>query len=243
MEKNRNCLGSKLLSGTLLSFAMLLIVSMVMLEVEAQTNRTSRATPRPTPTPRVLSSEAIIVSRAEDFENTSQQRADDPERVDITRADPADRTIESLENRIRALESNKSKDPDAVHRRLMLNLDILTRAEQRADALRKQMFDMFEKETSILAKLDVLEIEGRQDMIERSVATMGSLRPEELREAKRKQVEAEKANLQRLLGEIQRNRGMIETSVQKADELVDRIRLRLEKEIDEALDGETSDQP
>lgn len=211
---------------------------------DAQSNQPGRPAARPTPTPRVLSSEAIIISRAEDLENEASPRgAERQDPIAGPQQDAADRTIESLENRLRVLEENKTKDPDAVQRRLMMNLDILTRAEQRADVLRKQMFDLFEKETTILSRLDALDIEGREDMIERSVATMGSLRPEELRAAKRRQIEAERSNLQRLLGEIQRNRTMLEASVQKADELVDRLRLRLEKEIDDALVEQPTEQP
>ena len=221
-----------------------MLIGGAAIATDAQSNQPGRPAARPTPTPRVLSSEAIIISRAEDLEyETSPRGAERQDPIAGPQQDAADRTIESLENRLRVLEENKPKDPDAVQRRLMMNLDILTRAEQRADVLRKQMFDLFEKETTILSRLDALDIEGREDMIERSVATMGSLRPEELRAAKRRQIEAERSNLQRLLGEIQRNRTMLEASVQKADELVDRLRLRLEKEIDDALVEQPTEQP
>ena len=134
------------------------------------------------------------------------------------------------------LESSRSKDPDAVQRRLALNLEILTRAEQRSDTLRKQLFEMLEKEGAVLAKLDSIEMDMRPEMIDRGVAFAGTLRPEELRETRRRQLAAEKANQENLLNEIRRNRANVELNLQKSDALVERLRTRLEREIDSALD-------
>ena len=72
-------------------------------------------------------------------------------------------------------------------------------------------------------------------MIDRQVAMMGSFRPEEIREQRRKSLEAEKRSLDTLLAQIQTNRSSLETSVQKADTLVEKIRAKLDKEIDDAL--------
>lgn len=73
-------------------------------------------------------------------------------------------------------------------------------------------------------------------MIDRGVAFAGTLRPEELREARRRQLTAEKTNQQNLLNEIRRNRANLEVNLQKADDLVERLRARIEREIDSALD-------
>jgi hypothetical protein len=192
--------------------------------------------PTPTPTP-----EAEVISRADDFPiddgriylPANPQGNEQPARPDPTAA---------LEERIRSLESVKREDPEARQRRLLLSLDILTRAEQRVEALRKQLFEMIEKENSIQLRLDSIEMDARPEMIERSVATMGSLRPEELREARHRQLNAEMASLRRLLSEVQRNKANIEGNILKAEDLVERIRTRLEREIDDALTDPGSDQ-
>ncbi|HSI89048.1 MAG TPA: hypothetical protein VK918_08330 [Pyrinomonadaceae bacterium] len=192
--------------------------------------------PRPTPTPV----DAEVISRADDFPMddgriylpANPQGTEQPAKTDPTAA---------LEERIRSLESSKREDPEAKQRRLLLNLDILTRAEQRVEALRKQLFEMIEKENSIQMRLDSISLDARPEMIERSVATMGSLRPEELREARQRQLTAEQTNLRSLLNEVQRNKANIEGSILRAEDLVERIRVKLEREIDEALDDDHTD--
>jgi septal ring factor EnvC (AmiA/AmiB activator) len=148
--------------------------------------------------------------------------------------------IDELRQRIRLLESDRKKDPDQKQKRLLLNLDILTRSEQRSESLRKQLFDMIEKEGTIQAKLDTLEFDLRPEIIERTTSLSGSLRPEEVRESRRKSLAAEKTRLQSLLAEVQKNKANLELNIQKADELVERLRVKMEKEIDKAL---TDDDP
>jgi hypothetical protein len=73
-------------------------------------------------------------------------------------------------------------------------------------------------------------------VIERSTSLIGSRRPEEIRASRRKSLEAERANLQTLLTEIQRTRATLDISLQRADVLVEKLRTRFEKEIDAALE-------
>ena len=192
--------------------------------------------PTPTPTPR----DAEVISRADDFPMDGGRiyLPANPQATPEPKSDPTG----ALEERIRSLESEKRDDHEAKQRRLLLNLDILTRAEQRVEALRKQMFEMIEKENSIRLRLDSIALDARPEMIERTVATMGSLRPEELREARAKQLAAEQANLQNLLTEVQRNRANLENSIQRAEDMVERIRVKLEREIDDALSDPATDE-
>ena len=67
------------------------------------------------------------------------------------------------------------------------------------------------------------------------MAFAGSLRPEELRNMRRKNLEIERTNLQSLLTEIQRTKANLDQNVQRADILVEKLRNKLEKEIDDAL--------
>ena len=143
-----------------------------------------------------------------------------------------DAQIKELQARIKSLETGSRNDKQ---KQLLLNLDIVTRAETRAESLRKQLFDIIEKENSIQARLEQIDIESRSETIDRSVALMGSMRPEELRDQRRKSLAAEKTNLESLLTQIQSNRLTIENSVQKADALVEKIRTRLDRDIDNAL--------
>lgn len=215
------------------SFAAILSVGALMAAAQRPQPTRTPARPAASPTP----AGAEVISRADDLPWVRIPDSDEPATRPTTETESRDQqTIETLEARIKLLESSRSKDPDAVQRRLALNLEILTRAEQRSDTLRKQLFEMLEKEGAVLAKLDSIEMDMRPEMIDRGVAFAGTLRPEELRETRRRQLAAEKANQENLLNEIRRNRANLEVNLQKADDLVERLRARLEREIDSALD-------
>ncbi len=190
----------------------------------------------------VVQTEPLIISRAEDFPDP-----DAPQKVIEKLPEPngtADvnaRVFEDLNNRIKSLETLKKNDYDSKQRRLKLNLDILMVAESRAETLRKQLFDMIEKEGNIKTKLDQIENDIRPESIDRGVAFAGTLRPEELRNLRRRSLESERTNLQTLLAEVQRTRANLDLNLQKADLLVDKLRAKLEKEIDDALVDEPKD--
>lgn len=143
--------------------------------------------------------------------------------------------IKELNSRIKKLESNKPNEYDEKQKRLLLNLDILSKAETRAESLRKQLFEMVEKETAVRTRLEQIQFDARPEQIERSMAFVGSLRPEEIRDQRKKSLDAERKNLETLLTQIETSRASLEANVEKADLLVEKVRLKLDKEIDDAL--------
>ena len=189
--------------------------------------------------PVTQNTEPQIISRAEDFPDTGTPmvQTNPALRIDESesKTDESSKTIENLKSRVKNLESIRKNDQDEKQKRLLMNLDILTKAEQRADSLRKQLFDMIEKESTIRTKLDLIENDIRPETIDRTVAFAGSLRPEELRNMRKKSLEIERTNLQSLLVEVQKTKSNIDQTVQKADILVEKLRSKLEKEIDDAL--------
>jgi hypothetical protein len=198
--------------------------------------------PTPTPTPE---GGVVIISRDDDF----------PDNTRIVTEPSNDRDMRSLEEkvanfnlrmkelgkRVNDIESSKDSEYDAKQKRLLLNLDILSKAESRAENLRRQLIELIEKENEIKSKLDSLEYQLRPEMIERTVALTGSLRPEELREIRRKSIQSEQTNMQSLLLQIQTNKADLEENVRKADLLVDKLRKTLEVEIDKALADDDED--
>jgi hypothetical protein len=221
-------------------------LAVVVADADAQTTRRSTPIPAPTATPQT--SDPMVISRAEDFPDENPQAIPpDPNEVKTAGVDAASLlTLEQLGNRIKNLESSQKvekPDPDQKQKRLLLNLDILTRAEQRSESLRKQVFEMLEKESTVKTKLDSLEYDLRPEVIERTTAIIGSLRPEEIRASRRRSLESEKTNLQMMLTEIQRTRTRLEIDLQRSDTLVEKLRNKFEKEIDTALEDEPSDPP
>ena len=199
-----------------------------------------RAQPVPTPEQNA----PLIISRAGDVPIENQQPVIVPD-------NSSENNVESTENlndvtsrlnelraRLNALEENPTNKYDAKQKRLLLNLDILSRSEGRAESLRKQLFGLTEKQGEIQSRLDQIEFNLRPESINSAIAATGTLRPEELRRMRSESLTKEQTNLQNLLTEIETNKQNLEFNVQKADALVDKLRLKLEKEIDDALNEE-----
>jgi valyl-tRNA synthetase len=241
-------------SKTLFVFAWAILICLFLVSFADAQQRTAkrkttrRAAVRPTtailvPLP-LPQTEPEIVSRAADDDASQNQiivtaspEENAPESLD-QKIDKVGDGIKDLRSRVKSLETNKQNAYDEKQKRLALNLDILTKAETRAESLRKQMFEMAEKEDNVKTRLDQLQNNLRPEMIDRNVAFTGSLRPEELREAQRKNMESERQNLQNLLNQIQASRANLDANVQRADALVEKLRFKLEKDIDDALTEE-----
>ena len=217
-------------------------------QTKKRTKRQKTTTTRPQPVPQTTV--PTVVSEADQYSNQNQQiitgnletpaqtqpvtEQTEPESFD-QKLDRISTRMKEMNTRMKSLESSKQSAYDEKQRRLLLNLDILTRAEQRAESLRKQLFELVEKENNLKTRLETIEYDSRPEMIERQIAFTGSLRPEELREARRRNLDAEKRNLTNLLTDIQNTRVSLEQNVQKADQMVEKLRAVLEKDIDDAL--------
>ena len=141
--------------------------------------------------------------------------------------------IKQLNDRVKKLESGQSYEDR--QKRLLMNLDILTRAEQRTESLRKQLFEMIEKENSLTARLDQIDFDIRPEIVERTLQLAGSMKPEEIRENRRKSLAAERTNLQALLTQVQTTRSGLDASLQRAEQMVEKLRAKAEKDIDDSL--------
>jgi hypothetical protein len=191
-----------------------------------------KPTPKPLATPPTLTG-AEIIGQAADY--TEPQPT--PEQATVPRTGGTNTVkIKDLNDRVNKLEADKKTGYDEKQRLLLLNLDILTRAEQRSEALRKQVFEMIEKENTIKTRLDQIEYDIRPEVIDRNtIQIAGSLRPEEVRENRRKTLDGERRNLQSLLTQIQNTHASLDAASARADQLVDKLREKLEKDIDDAL--------
>jgi DNA-directed RNA polymerase beta subunit len=167
-------------------------------------------------------------------ETPAQETPTDPEGFQ-TKIDQFNTRIKEMSSRVSSLESSRRGDLDEKQRKLLLNLEILSRAEQRAENLREKLFSLTEKENNLKAELEQVEYDSQDEVINRNLAMVGSMRPEELREQKRRALQNRKTNLNNLLQQIQTNKAGLEENVVKADMLVEKLRLKLETDIDTAL--------
>lgn len=207
-----------------------MLLAVCVLQTNAQSPKKS---PKPMATPLPTLTGAEIISRADDlteFEAVRPTPVKTPSSTNINAAN-----IRELNERIKKLEGNQNSTYDDKQKRMLLNLDILTRAEQRSESLRKQLFEMIEKENSVKSRIDQINTDIRPEMIERTLQLAGSMKPEDIRENRRKSLNAERSNLEALLMEIVNNRANLNVTLQKSDQLVEKLRIKLEKDIDDAL--------
>lgn len=229
---------------TIKTFVLVIAISAIVAVANGQTRKTgSTKKPTPSPTPRILTG-AEIISQSTEGELLDPTVGITPEKTPetVVSNDPNDATIRELKARIKKLESTRTNEYDEQQKRLMLNLDILTRAEQRSESLRKQVFEMIEKENSLLSRMTQLETDLRPEAVERSAAFAGSMKPEEVREIRKKALESERRNLQALLTEITNSRSALQATLLRADQLVERLRFRLEADIDVLIGDGKKDQ-
>ena len=143
--------------------------------------QTRRPKPKPLATPPVLTG-AEIISQAGDTDLLAQPADQPAERTPARPTGTNTQRIKDLNDRVTKLETDKKTPYDERQKMLLLNLDILTRAEQRTESLRKQVFEMIDKENTIKTRLDQIEYDIRPETIDRTTIQMGgSLRPEEIR--------------------------------------------------------------
>ncbi|HMS41812.1 MAG TPA: hypothetical protein PKE69_16390 [Pyrinomonadaceae bacterium] len=223
-----------------LTAILILFCASVFIEVgNAQTRRKKTTKPKATPTPFYSSNSVEIISLANQNDeqpkqnNTNNQSQDEKT---VENDSQSNTMIAELNERISQLESKNKSSKEDKQKMLLLNLDILTRAEQRADSLRKQLFEIIEKQNTLKGRLDQINYDLTPDQIDRYSATIGTLRPELVREARKKTLENEKRNIESLLIQITTARTRLEQDVERADFMVDKLRVKLEKEIEDALE-------
>jgi len=90
-------------------------------------------------------------------------------------------------------------------------------AFEQAQKMRGELSQLHDREAEIKIRLTELEYDLKPENIERHFAGVGSVHPEELREARRKQLQLEKDRLVGQLSEIYQNQARLETEIQIAD--------------------------
>jgi hypothetical protein len=233
--------------------AVLLSVALCSFEASAQQrrNRRSRRVTNPVRTsttttttgasePAQSTQDPTIISTADEQQNTGSTPSGGGAggRTATRNGSSSPATMEeehdSMRNRMNRLSRQVTTLTEKLSRmeeqqRTLVDLERLTRAEQRAEALRAQLRDVAMKEADFQARLEQLETDLRPENIERMTANTGSTRPEELRETRRRQLENERNRVRSQLDLMTQSRTRLETAIATADAEADRIRQRLDE--------------
>ena len=108
-----------------------------------------------------------------------------------------------------------------------MDMERLTRAEQRAEQLRSQLIDIQSKISDFEAKLEQIDYALLPENIERATNGYGTTRPEQARDARRKQLETERTRTQAQLKLAETSKVRLEVAVANADAEVDHLRMKL----------------
>src|SRR5262245_8519001 len=127
--------------------------------------------------------------------------------------------VDKLTNKINQMEESQ---------RSLVDLERLSRAEQRATSLRTELRDVQAKEIELQAHAEEIDYALKPENIERTVAVYGTTHPEEAREQRRRQLEAEKDRTRKQLEVLASSRTHLEQAIAAADVEAEKLRKRID---------------
>lgn len=215
--------------------AMLVVLSVCSIDADAQKRRKRRARRAPKP---VVTNPAIAPPGAEQGNgeekiiSTAEENTGDTEQAASKKKPRSDQeqmqeTITTLSHQVTTLTEKLTQMQE--EQRSLVDMERLTRAEQRAETMRAQLLDVQQKQADLQSKLEQIEYAIKPENIERVVGTFGTLHPEEAREARRRQLEGERSRTQDQLNQLAISRARLEAAIATADHEVDVLRERLDK--------------
>lgn len=209
-----------------------LLLGAFLIDSTAQRRRRRQRVRRPT-TPRITNPPIYQPPAEETNANTSTSEV--PTTSPETPEDPQTKTIRDLTSQVDKLTNKISQMEES--QRTLVDLERLSRAEQRSAELWKQLRDVEAQQADLQSRLEEIDYALKPENIDRSVAGYGSTRPEEVREQRRKQLEGEKLRTQKQLEKLTANHTRLETAIAAADTEVDRLRKRLDASEQAALEN------
>ncbi|MGI8918394.1 MAG: hypothetical protein ACR2H6_07305 [Pyrinomonadaceae bacterium] len=222
------------------SVAVLVILVVVLglgfIDADAQTRRKRRArrVTRPVITnPTITSTDETSETGEPKVLSTADETADSVETT-RSRKKKAPSSAEDMQHTINALSNQVNRLTDKLTQmqgndRSLLDMERLTRAEQRSESLRSQQLEAETKLADLQSKMDQIDYALKPENIERVTSGYGTTRPEDARDSRRRQLESEKVRLQAQMRILETSRTRLETAVVNSDAEVDMLRRRLQQ--------------
>ncbi len=222
--------------------AVCLVISFCLIEGDAQTRRKRRArrakpavarpvitnpsVAPPTGTEATDTGDVKIISTADSTQEPTQPTSSKSAKTPAApEQEQMQQTITNLSNQVNKLTDKLTQIQDDD--RYQLDMERLTRAEQRAEQLRSQLIDTQSKIADFESRIEQLDYALKPENIERSTQGYGTVHPEEAREARRRQLESERSRVQAQLRLAESSKTRLETAVVNADTEVDHLRDKL----------------
>ena len=231
--------------------AVCLVVSFCLVEGDAQkrrkkhTRKSAPAAPKPVITNPTIAppdstkapaetGDVKIISTADQTKEQSSEtlqgwkpKVTAPAPATAEEDDTQSSTIKDLSNQVNRLNNKLTQMQEDD--RYQLDMERLTRAEQRAEQIRGQLMDIQGKIADFEARLEQIDYALRPENIEAATQGYGSTRPEVARDTRRKQLESERGRVQAQLKLAETSRARLEAAVVNADAEVDNLRAKMEQ--------------
>jgi len=166
--------------------------------------------------------------------NSNAAQSEDPEAMK--------KTIRGLSNQVDKL-SDKLNEMQASQAS-MVDLERLSRAEQRSSQLRTELREVQGKKADLEAHVEQVENDLKPENIERAVAGYGTTRPEELRAQRQKQLENDRTRSRQQIDQLAASEGRIQQAIATSDVEIDRLQKKLEAADKAAIENaKTGSQP
>ena len=187
--------------------------------------------------PRIISTADQSVTSTPAASATGRKRSagSQPAAAPESEQEALRRTISELSGQLNKLTDKLNKMEE--QQRSLVDIERLSRAEQRAETFRTQLRDVQAKETDLQSQVDQVEYALTPEQIERAVGTFGTTHPEVAREQRRRQLEGQRAKLRAQLDQLEQSRVRLEPAIATADAEVDKLRRQIE------LGNQQLDQP
>jgi len=207
-----------------------------------RTRRRAPSTPKitnpdiyqPSPVDNVNAGTSETSTTGNSNSNSNAAQSEDPEAMK--------KTIRGLSNQVDKL-SDKLNEMQASQAS-MVDLERLSRAEQRSSQLRTELREVQGKKADLEAHVEQVENDLKPENIERAVAGYGTTRPEELRAQRQKQLENDRTRSRQQIDQLAASEGRIQQAIATSDVEIDRLQKKLEAADKAAIENaKTGSQP
>src|SRR5574341_394206 len=220
----------------LVAIVAVLLIGLFLVDSTAQRRR--RRTRARRPSAKRITNPPIYQPPAEDVNaNSNNSTGEETGTPTNANEDPEamKKTIRDLSTQVNQLSTKINQMEQS--QRTLVDLERLSRAEQRSADLWKQLREVESQQADLESRLEEIDYALKTENIDRALAGYGSTRPEEVREQRRRQLESEKLRVHKQLDQLAANHARLETSIAAADAEVERLRKRLDAADQSALEN------
>jgi hypothetical protein len=176
----------------------------------------------------LIASVAIPLSVGKAQQTVTNQDADKKVADAATPCPESDQLRKNVQQLTGEVQRLKTRVAELEKDRLATTIqEQLEKEEQRGEALQLHLYEISEKEVPLQARMDQINQQLRPETMERSLAGVGSVHPEDLRDDVKKRLMSEKVRLQMQLDLLRQDRMRTQGSLATTDAAIQRLKQKL----------------